>query len=115
MSSVISIVFFTLASWILILISLAKLQQSPRIVFVLVHYLLDIIVFGVLFFIHYKYFSKFSPFTTMAVAMVVLILTEFIFWKFFYSGELWFLNFIDWIVPAFLVASTIYLIGLINK
>ena len=44
----------------------------------------------------------------MAIAMISLFIIEFVFWNFFYKGELWFFNFVDWVIPAFIVASTIY-------
>ncbi len=85
-------------------------KNLGRFYFVILHYFLDIFIFGFLFFIYYKYLVKFSSFTTMAIAMIWLIVFEFIFWKFIYKGDLWFLNWVDWIVPAFLVASTIYFV-----
>jgi len=106
-----TVAVFAFFGWLPILLSLGLLRDLPRLFFVLIHYLLDILVFGGVFAAYYRNVSHFSPFATMAVAMLSLFAIEFVYWKFFYSGELWFLNFVDWIVPAFLVASTIYFVG----
>lgn len=102
-------------SWIIVLAFLSKLMSLPRLSFVISHYLLNILIFGIVFSALYKFTKPLSPFTTMATAMVTLFAVEFIFWKFIYTGKIWFLNFFDWILPAFLVASTIYLVGLYFK
>ncbi len=45
----------------------------------------------------------------MIICMIVLFMVEIVFFNFFYDKPLWFLNFTDWIVPVFIIASTIYL------
>lgn len=109
--SVLTISIFSFVGWVVALGIFSQIKDFPRIWFILAHYALDILIFGALFFIYYKYFGHFSPFTTMAIAMAILFIIEFVYWKFIYTGELWFLNFWDWILPAFIVASTIYLVG----
>lgn len=110
MLNILYIGIFTFVSWGIILFLLAISKNLGRFYFISLHYLLDVLIFGFFFFIYYKYLVKFTPFSTMAIAMIWLIVLEFIFWKFIYKGDLWFLNWVDWIVPAFLVASTIYLV-----
>ena len=113
--SVFTISVFSLVGWAIGLGIFSKLQTLPRLWFVLSHYILDVAIFGALFFVYYKYFGHFSPFATMAIAMITLFVVEFIFWRYFYAGDLWFLNFWDWILPVFIVASTIYLVGVFVK
>ena len=103
------------AAWLAVLLALSVARGLPRAAFVVAHYGLDILIFGVGFALYHRYIRYFSPFATMAIAMSSLFTVEFIFWRFFYKGELWFLNFVDWIVPAFLVASTIYFAGLAQQ
>ena len=67
--SVFTISVFSLVGWVAGLGIFSKLQTLPRIWFVLSHYVLDVAIFGTLFFVYYKYFSHFSPFSTMAIAM----------------------------------------------
>ena len=50
-----------------------------------------------------------APFIGMIICMIVLFIVEIVFFNFFYDKPLWFLNFTDWIVPVFIIASTIYL------
>jgi len=112
---ILTISIFSLVGWALGLGIFSKLQHLPKVSFIIAHYVIDIVLFGTLFFVYYKYFSHFSPFTTMVIAMITLFVVEFIFWRYFYTGNLWFLNFWDWIVPAFIVTSTIYLVGVFVK
>jgi hypothetical protein len=93
---------------ILFLLNFAK--DWPKIWFVTIHYFLNALVFGAAFYFYYKMFGHYSAFTAMAIAMVSLFIIEFVFFRFFYKGELWFLNFWDWILPAFIVATTVYFV-----
>ena len=102
---------FSSIAWLIALLGLYLARDISRLWFITVHYALDILIFAVLFGAYFKYVGHYTPFTTMAIAMASLFVIELVFWKFVYTGELWFLNFVDWIVPAFLVASTIYFTG----
>lgn len=106
---------FTLIPWALILASFYITKGFSRIGFVLSHYILDVALFGISFWLYYKYMNALSPFAAMCTGMISLFVVEFIVWRFIYKGDLWFLNFWDWIVPVFLVASTIYLVSLIAR
>ena len=99
---------FALVGWGLVLAALVPASRLPRPGFVLAHYALDLGVFGALFWLYYRLFPQAGPFATMAVAMATMLVAEAVVWTFFYQGELWFLTWVDWIVPAFLVASVIY-------
>ncbi len=55
--------------------------------------------------------NGFESFGTMIAFMVSLFTVEVIFFKYVYDKPTWFLNFTDWIVPVFLIASTIYLMA----
>ena len=111
--SVLTVALFAFIAWLPILAALVLMRNLPRVWFVALHYGLDILLFGLVFAVYHKRLGRFSPFGTMAIAMFSLFAIEFVFWNFFYRGELWFLNFVDWIVPAFLVASTVYFAGVV--
>ena len=113
--SVLTVGAFSFAGWLVVLACLGAVRSASRPAFILLHYALDVVVFGAAFLAYHKWAHRFSPFTTMAIAMLSLFLIEFVFWRFFYSGELWFLNFVDWIVPAFLVASSVYFAGVVLR
>lgn len=108
LSSYLIVFGFTFIAWIISLGVLSAVKDIPRFWFIVVHYAVDILIFGIVFLIYYKNFNVFSNFTVMAIAMISLFIIEFVFWNFFYKGELWFFNFVDWVIPAFIVASTIY-------
>ena len=61
--------------------------------------------------LYVRFFATNIPpaFVGMIICMIVLFMVEIIFFNFFYDKSLWFLNFTDWIVPVFIIASTIYL------
>lgn len=106
--------FFAWAGLAVYFILAQDMGQSngiERIIFVILHYLAVVILFVIAYYIYFKNFGYFSSFTTMAIAVVSVFILELIVFNFFYSGELWFLNFVDYIVPVFLAASTVYFVG----
>lgn len=94
---------------------LALAKGYAKVWYVLINYSIHLIIPTVLFYVYFKYFDHLSPFGTMAVAMLIFFALDFVIFKYFYKGELWFLNFIDYILPAFLIASTIYFVGKLIK
>ena len=87
-------------------------EKWARIPFVVTHYAVSIGVFLGLMFLYTKYFSGAvmpSPFVGMIICMVALFCIEIVFFGFIYDKPITFLNFTDWIVPVFLIASTVYL------
>ncbi len=100
-----------LAAYFLLARELGQASGTSRVVFVLLHYLAVVVSFGLVYFVFFRYFSYFNPFTTMAVGILSVFLIELVVFSYFYQGELWFLNFVDYIVPVFLAASTIYFVG----
>src|SRR3989344_1592847 len=107
-----TVFIFSFVGWVVALGALAFAKDWPRFLFVALHYALNVLLFGVLFGVYFRYVHHFSPFATMAIAMVSLFWIEFVFWRFLYHGPFWFLNFVDWMVPAFIVVSTVYFTGI---
>ena len=111
MTNIFIVAGFTTTAWFIALGALTVLQRLPRIGFILAHYGVDVLVFGAVFLAYYHYFGQVTPFVAMAYAMITLFVLEFFFWQFVYVGEKTYLNFVDWVVPAFLIATTIYFVG----
>ena len=114
----ISIVYtglLALLGWGVVLGILFYVKDMPRIWFIILHYLVDIVVFGGIFWVYAKFGQKVEPFQTMAIAMIALIAAEFVLWKFVAPGNTQYLTFVDWIVPAFLIASTVYFVTLVAR
>lgn len=111
MLQILMVSLFSFLGWIITLFIIALLKDIPRIAFVIVHYLINIIIFGSIFALYFKYLNHYSPFMIMAIAMITIFILEFVYFKFIYTSDIWFLNFLDWILPAFILASTIYFIG----
>jgi ABC-type proline/glycine betaine transport system permease subunit len=102
----------SLIGWIVLAIYFAVAEKWARIPFVVTHYTISIGVFLGLILLYNKYLSGTvipSPFVGMIICMVALFSIEILFFGFVYDKPLTFLNFTDWIVPVFLIASTIYL------
>ncbi len=102
-------------AWGVILAVLRVAQALPRIGFVVAHYLANALIFGSVYYLYYRFFPEAKPFETMAVSMIGLFVVEYIVWTFVYDGELWFLTWVDWILPAFIVASVIYGVGVVMQ
>jgi len=98
-------------AWIVVLGFLSYIRGLSRAWFVILHYFANVIVFGFVFFVYFKYLGSLPAFKTMVASILSLLTFEFVFWVFIYNGELWFLNIIDWVIPALLIAFTIYEVG----
>lgn len=112
---VISIAIASFIPWIITLAGLSAAMGLSRPLFIAIHYFLDIALFAIAFAMYFKGHPGEDPFTVMAIAMVCLFVFELAFFAFFYDGDYWFLSYVDWIIPAFLIASTIYWIGKIMR
>lgn len=98
-----------LVAWIAIEIFVNLAHGFRRWVFIIWHYLVVVAAFAIVFYFHNRFFgSDASPFAVTATAMGSVFLFEFIVFRFLYSGERWFLNWVDWIFPLFLATTTIY-------
>ncbi|MDX1608394.1 MAG: hypothetical protein R3251_04250 [Candidatus Spechtbacterales bacterium] len=103
----------TFTGWITALGLFILARGLSRGTFIAFHYLADAILFGAIFFLYFKLSSQpLSSFAVMAAAMASLFIFEFILWRFIAPGQAHlYLNFVDWVIPAFIIASTIYAIG----
>lgn len=97
--------------WLITLAAMDTGMMLPRPLFVILHYALVVLLFGVSFAMYYKFYKDAQPFIIMTIAMVSVFVFEVVYLGFFHTGEIWFLNYIDWIVPMFFIASTIYFVG----
>ncbi|MBI4257136.1 hypothetical protein HY626_03730 [Candidatus Uhrbacteria bacterium] len=98
-----------LIAWILIETFVNLAHGLSRRSYVFWHYIVVIMAFAGLFRFYTRFFdSGVSPFTVTVVAMGFVFGFEFVVFRFLYSGERWFLNWVDWIFPVFLASSTIY-------
>ena len=101
-----------LIAWVLIELFVNLAHGLSRKNYIFWHYLVVVLSFGGLFFLYF-FFAYQGPsiFSVMLVAMIFVWSFEIIVFRFLYSGERWFLNWVDWIFPMFLAASAIYAVG----
>jgi hypothetical protein len=108
---VFSVAITAFIPWLITLAALGTASMFPRPMFIVLHYVLVVLLFGVAFVIYYHGHKGLDPFTVMGIAVLSILVFDFVQVSFFYEGELWFLTWVDWFVPLFLIASTIYGLG----
>lgn len=101
----------TFIPWLIILAALGTAGSLARPAFVAVHYALVVLLYGVAFGIYFRDHKGVDPFTVTVIAMLCLFAYEFIYVTFFSEGPRWFLTYVDWLAPVFLIASTVYWTG----
>ena len=101
----------TFIPWLITLAALGATTTLPRPLFVLIHYILIVLLFGVAFSLYYKDRKGVDPFSVMVIAILCLFAYEMVYVGFLYEGPRWFLTYLDWLVPVFLIASTVYWTG----
>ena len=104
----------TLVAWLLIEVFVNVFHGLSRRWYIAWHYCALFASFSIVFLFYFFFFAAFSAFVTMVIAISFLLIIEVIIFRYMYSGELWFLNYTDWIVPLFLAASTVYFAGMIQ-
>jgi hypothetical protein len=104
-----------LVAWVGIEVYVNSFHVLPRFWFVFWHYIAVFVLFSIAFSFYFRVFDHFSIFATTLLGVGSVLLIEIIVFRFFYTGELWFLNYVDWIVPVFIAASAIYLAGVVNR
>ena len=109
---VLVVVLHALVAWVLVEVFVNNAHQLSRPQYIFFHYTSVIAAFAITFFVYFEFFAAtWSVFFVTMVAMGVVLLLELIVFGYLYSGERWFLNYLDWIFPMFLATSIIYLVG----
>ncbi len=108
-----NIALHALIAWMLVEVFVNNAHRLNRKSYIFFHYVSVVAAFAAVFFQYFKHFMHYSVFITTMIAMFFVLLLEFVVFKFLYSGDRWFLNYIDWIVPMFLAMSTVYFVGTI--
>ncbi|MBI4435224.1 hypothetical protein HY630_00990 [Candidatus Uhrbacteria bacterium] len=99
-----------LVAWIAIEIFVNLAHGLSRASYVFWHYVVVVATFALVFGVYVRFFETEPPFTVTATSMGFVLAFEFIVFRFLYSGERWFLNWVDWILPLFLATTTIYVV-----
>ncbi|MEK7615348.1 MAG: hypothetical protein AAB431_03120 [Patescibacteria group bacterium] len=98
-------------AWLLVEVFVNNAHSFSRKKFIFFHYLCVIATFAIIFAIYFSFFSTFSVFATAVIAICVVGFLELLVFGYLYSGDRWFLNYVDWIFPMFLAVSTVYFVG----
>lgn len=115
LNNIFIIAIHSLVAWILVEMFVNNAHRLSRAVYIFFHHLFVATTFVVVFFIYFKFFATVSVFSATAIAMTVVSILEFVVFGYLYSGDRWFLNYIDWILPMFIAMSAIYLTGIVVK
>ncbi|NQV89906.1 hypothetical protein HQ487_00690 [Candidatus Uhrbacteria bacterium] len=98
-----------LIAWILIEVFVNMAHSLSRATYLLWHYFVVVMAFAGLFTLFFLLFeTTATPFEITLVGMLFVLFLELVVFRFLYSGERWFLNWVDWIFPIFLATTTIY-------
>lgn len=108
-----TIVLHALVAWVLVEVFVNNAHRLSRTYFVFFHYVSVVSAFAMVFFVYFYFFAYGTIFFVTTTAIGALLLLEWIVFGYLYSGEQWFLNYVDWIFPLFLATSTIYLMGIL--
>ncbi|MDX1535829.1 MAG: hypothetical protein R3346_03655 [Candidatus Spechtbacterales bacterium] len=104
----------SLIGWVTALGIFFVTRDVPRALFIAIHYIVNIVLFGFLFGVYYRFLGSLSPIITTVVAMISFLFFEFVLWVFIAPESASnYLNVVDWLIPAFLIVLTIYLTGII--
>lgn len=106
------IALHALVAWVLVEVFVNNAHRLSRRQYVFFHYVSVIAAFAITFFVYFQFFAAgWTIFFVTVTVMGFVLLLELIVFGYLYSGERWFLNFVDWIFPMFLATSTIYMVG----
>ncbi len=106
------IALHTFAAWFVIEMFVNMCHRLPRRTYVLIHYSVILLTFGVIFSVFFRYFAgEVGVFAVTLITMSLVLFYELVVFRYLYSGERWFLNWSDWIVPMFLAATAVYFVG----
>jgi hypothetical protein len=98
-----------LVAWILIEAFVNFSYGLSRISYVIWHYVVIVAAFAGIFLLYNRFFDVGeSAFDITLVGMSFVLFFELVVFRYLYSGERWFLNWVDWILPIFLATTTIY-------
>lgn len=114
LASILLIGVHSLIAWILVEIFVNTGHRLGRCSYVAMHYATIIAAFFLVFWMFFHFFgTTTSVFWTTVIACAYILLLEWIVFRYLYSGDRWFLNWVDWIFPIFLAVTAIYLVGII--
>ena len=106
----------TVLVWAAILGALFLLRDASRLLFIAVHYTLNLGLFGMLAYLLRKAGVTYSTGWMVAVVVGALLVLELFYWKLVNpAGAARYLTLIDWVVPLILVMGTVYIVALFSK
>lgn len=106
-----AIAIYTFVPWAVLLFVLTIAMDLPRAFFLFLHFVGAIFVFALVFHFYFEVHPSASAFDTTAKSVFALVIFDAIFLGFFAFEPMRFLTYVDWILPTFLIATTIYAVG----
>ncbi len=102
---------YAFVPWVTIVFVLHFIVYFPRIVFIGLHYVLSCLLFGFIFSHYFEVYPGSKPFEITGIALVCVFVFEWIFFYFFENNAVRLFDYVDWIFPMFLLASSLYFVG----
>lgn len=105
------IAIYAFVPWVIKLFVLTIAADLPRAVFIFLHFVVAILLFAFIFHFYFEVHLTASAFDTTVKSVLALVVFDAVFLGFYASEPMRYLTYIDWIVPMFLIATTIYATG----
>ena len=117
LSDIISLAIHTFISWVAASTYMFYFyNRLEKTRFVVGFYIVTIFVNVLIYYLFFKVSNReLTPFATTSISMIIYFAIYFVIYKWFYRGELWFLNYTDFIIPVFIMTSVIYFLGVFIK
>ncbi|MDG1949712.1 MAG: hypothetical protein P8J32_02715 [bacterium] len=101
-----------LVAWILVEIFVNMAHELRRTMYILWHHVILAASFACTFWVYYQVFHVgTSVFAVTMTGLCFLLIFELVVFRYLYSGDRWFLNWTDWILPMFIATSVMHLMG----
>lgn len=108
---IIFVIAGTVGAWVAMLGVLFLTRNMPYGLFATIHYVLNIVVFGFLVFVLRNAGVRYAAGMLTIMIVGILLILELFYWVFVNPAAAGrYLTVADWLVPAILVASTVYLV-----
>lgn len=112
--SAVPVVIFALLAWFVSLGVIEILEGLPFWIRLFSHWIIVVSVYGFAFGMYYQYHRSTDVFGATATVFVTVVLTDFLFWQYVQPGDCPYdYGFLDWMVPLFLITSTVYAVGVL--
>jgi hypothetical protein len=108
---IVPIIVAAFIPWIILVSAETSVAGLGEPWFFLIQYVLAVLLFAIAFSMYFRANPKSEAFEVTIASMISIVILEAVYWNFIFEGDAVCTGYIHWIVPMFLIATTIYTIG----